>query len=130
MSRSTACFALALLLVRCSPVFPGSINGVVQELRGTKLRGVRITVINLANGQRVGGPVFSGDGGVFSVDLPSGAAVSVTFDNSGSNEPAALIGISGDVVLNDFKVFMPVPKKSWASQSTYCPRRQSCWRRR
>jgi hypothetical protein len=106
----------------------GSISGVVQELNGTPLVGVNITVTDLATGQVVG-TAQSQAGGVFTVAIPNGAAVSVTFVN-GINVPAALVGISGNVVLNDFPIFMPVKERECYTYSPCRVRRARCWCRR
>lgn len=97
----------ATLLVSAPAVASaGNIKGVVQELNGTPIVGATITVTDLATG-RVVGTAQSVGGGAFSIDLPNGSAVSVTFTD-GVHLPAALIGISGNTVLNNFPIFMPV----------------------
>jgi len=84
----------------------GNINGVVQELNGTPIVGATITVRDLATGQRVG-TSQSKAGGLYNVSLPDDAAVSVTFVD-GIHVPASLVGVSGNVGLNNFAIFMPV----------------------
>jgi hypothetical protein len=83
---------------------------VVKQLDGTPIENASIIVRDLGNGSRIVSTPGdrSGPGGVFSVSLPPGTAVSVTFTNGGVNLDASLIGISGDTVLTRFPIFMPV----------------------
>jgi hypothetical protein len=120
--------ALSILGLLGSRAVAGQIQGVVSELdeRNT-LPGVTITVFNLLNnGQVVGQPATSDRGGAFTVSLPDGVPVSVTFvDNT--HLDAALIGISGSATLANFKVFMPVKTAVGCRANSYCCRcRRRC----
>jgi len=98
-----------------STAHAGTITGVTQELSGTVVPNVRVTVIDLSSNQPVGNTPPSDAKGNFTVQLPPGSAVSVVFEKRG-NLPASLIGISGDVNLQNFAIFMPVPDKPKAKK--------------
>lgn len=118
--------------VVASNVEAGSISGVVQQLDGKKLADVTITVRDLATGRTVGLVATSDASGNFTVSLPNGRAVSVTFSNDGANLDATLVGISGSVNLKAFDIFMPQRKQrpcvSYYYSPTRCrPRYSRCW---
>lgn len=114
-----AVVAFVLVLIG-SNAYAGTITGVTQELSGTVVPNVRITVTDLSSNQPVGNNPPSDDKGNFTIQLPPGSAVSVVFERRG-NLPASLVGISGDVNLQNFAIFMPVPDKPKAKPKKPAP---------
>jgi hypothetical protein len=117
------CIGLCLGLLPSLAV-AGSISGIVKELRGTDgLPNVTITVTDISNNAQL--PLqFGKQDGTFTVSLPDGVGVRVDFQD-GVHTPAALVGISGSVVLSNFPIFMPgLMQKQTPCCCYYCRRRR------
>jgi hypothetical protein len=103
---------VTIIIVLCTSSYSvaGRIEGTTKQLDGAIVSNVQINVIDLDNGDTVVTRRSNGSG-KFDVPLPSRAHVSVQFSES-NHLPAALVGISGDVQLTQFDVFLPALMKA------------------
>jgi hypothetical protein len=116
--KRTTCYAVLFLACWASSVFAGSIEGVTKQLDGKIVSNVQIQIVDLDNGE-IKSAARSNGSGNFRVPLPAGSHVSVEFSER-NHSPAALVGISGDVVLRDFDVFLPAVYKKEIRQPSAC----------
>lgn len=106
MTAKTSLFGALLLVVAASPATAGTMSGIVQQLDGKALANVRIVVVDVTSDTVLG--TFRSDAeGNYSINFPEVVAVSITFDDGGVHEEAALIGIPGNIAAQTFNIFMP-----------------------
>lgn len=115
----------ALLLTCMVPVVTaGTMSGIVQQLDGKALANVRIVVVDVASGD-VLKTFRSGPSGDYNINFTEVVAVSITFDDGGVHEEAALIGIPGNIAAQSFNIFMP-DRKADKPEISPCPPCQPC----
>jgi hypothetical protein len=125
MIRSVVvCLVVVAWTCNVVPAFGGRIQGTTLQLDGKVVPNVNIQTFDVGANRFVPGTLPSNGAGEFDITLPSNAAVSVTFSDP-AHDPASLVGISGDVQLQNFRIFLPSIAKAVMQPARPC----GCYRR-